>query len=329
MPQTAQSPSVAVIFGDEEFQKSRAIQALLDVALPGEAERAMSLSSYDGTRPEEQGGPVFAAIMDDLGTLPFLSKRRVVLIRDADKFVSENRERLERYISKPSATGTLILDCRSFPKTTRLYKAVSAGGGDIRECRRLSGRALTEFVMAEARAQGKRLDYPVAARLVDLLGAEQGVLASEVEKLSLYAGPRPAITLDDVTELVGQSREEKIFAVMDAAAGGTLAMALALWRQVLATDPAAIYRAIGGMAYVVRRWLAAHRLLAEGLSVDAIAPKVMMYGRARELDGILRRLTPPRLRRLLAGLAELDSQSKVGERTIEAGVEGVLAEMAR
>lgn len=318
------TPPFVVLAGDEEFAKSRTLTSALDDLLPPQVDRALALCTYDGAANEEQGGPTLARVLDDLQTLPFLSDRRVVVIRDADRFISACREKLETYAAKPSPTGVLVLECRAFPKTTRFYKAVVAGGGVIHECRKLAGRAVTEFALSEATRLGKRLDRAAAAQLAELLGQDQGLLAGEVEKLALYVGDRPTISLADVRTLVGQSREEKIFAVMDAAAAGDAPGALQLWRSVLASDPAASFRATGGLAFVLRRWLTAHELRDEGQPVGAIAPKVMMWGRENELQQLLRRLPAARLQRLLAQLARVDAEAKSGTRSIENGVEALI-----
>jgi DNA polymerase-3 subunit delta len=328
MATKSRHPPVIVIFGDEEYQKASALQRTLDALLPPEADRTLALCPYDGSQAEDQGGPAFASVMDDLATLPLLAPRRVVLIREADRFITAYRERLEKYLAAPAGTATLILECRSFPRTTRLYKAVAGCGGEIVECKKLTGRALADFVVAEARARGQRIDPDAARRLCELVGAEQGALASEVEKLCLYAHERPAITSADVAELVGQSREEKIFRVMDAAGLGRLPEALALWQQVLATDPAAGYRAVGGMAFVLRRWMDAQRQRADGVPTHAIAPKLLMWGREGDVETILRRLPARRLGQLLAAVGELDSQAKSGTRSIETGVETLLVSVA-
>jgi DNA polymerase III subunit delta len=322
------APSVVVIFGDEAYQKSVTLEQTLDGLLPADADRSLAVTAYDATQNEDQGGPSFAAVMDDLATLPFLTDRRIVIVREADRFITAFREKLERYLAAPSPTGTLILECRSFPKTTRLYKAVAAVGGQVLECRKLTGRALAGFVVEEAGKRAKRMDAAAAGRLCELIGQDLGLLASEVEKLSLYVGERQAITAEDVSELVGQSREEKIFRVMDLAGLGRLPEALSAWHQVLATDPAAIYKALGGMAFVLRRWLDAQQLRAGGTSIREIAPRMMMWGRERELEGLLTRLTPGRLTGLLAGIGELDSQAKSGRRSIETGVEELLFRVA-
>lgn len=325
---TPTPPPIAVIYGDEEYRKAEVLVGLLNRLLPPEVDRAMALSEFDGSQSEEQGGPVLATVMDDLLTLPFLADRRVVVIREADKFITAHREKLERYAASPSPTGVLVMTCRSFPKTTRLSKAVAAVGGQLVECKKLTTRGLIDFVTAEAGNRGKRADYAVAARLVELIGQDQGLLAGEVEKLCLYIGSRQAVTIDDVSDLVGQTREEKIFAVMDAAAAGDLARALQLWNQVVATDPAAVYKALGGIAFKVRNWLTAHEMASQRVPLRSIAPKVMMWGRERELEALLHRLTPTRLKRILADIARLDSQAKTGSRSIETGVEALLIEAA-
>lgn len=326
-PAASRFPPCVVIFGDEEYQKSAALRSALAELLPPDVDRSMALCEYDGTRPEEDGGPTLARVMDDLATLPFLADRRIVVVQEADKFISTWRERLENYLARPHASATLVMICRSFMKTTRLYKAVAAVGR-VHECKKLNGRALVEFVQSEFARLGKRAAPSVAPRLVELVGAEQGVLAGEVEKLTLYALDRASVTEQDVDELVGLSREEKIFAVMDAAALGRLPQALTLWQNVLSTDPAAAFRALGGITFVLRRWLTAHTLVEEGQSPRAIAPRVMMWGREAELEQILRRLPDRTVRRLLAATADLDSQVKTGGRSIEAGVEALLLALA-
>jgi DNA polymerase-3 subunit delta len=322
------APAIVVICGDDEYQKAAALNEALDKLLPPGVDRALALAEYDGQRPAEQGGPSLADVLDDLATLPFLAPRRVILVREADSFITAHREKLERYLVKPAPTGTLILQPRTFPKSTRLYKAVVAVGGLVVECKKLGGRALLEFVSTAALARGKRIAPAAASQLVNLIGQDTGVLASEIEKLGLYVGERPTISEQDVAELVGQTREEKVFAALDAAATGRLRDALCLWEQVLATDPGAAFKALGGIAYRVRQWLTAQQLLADGLSVAEIAPKVFMWGRDQELRVILKRLSPALLRRFLAALADLDSQAKSGLRSIETGIELMLARLA-
>lgn len=317
-------PPIAVFYGDDDHTRSKRIGELLDALLPQGVDRALAVSEYDGSAPEERGGPTPAAVFDDLATLPLLAPRRVVIVRDADAFISAVREGLERYLEHPAPRGTLVLECRSFPKNTRLYRAAQKAGGLLEECRKATGRGVSELVAAATARRRKRIDKAAIERLIDRVGNDAGVLENEIEKLCLYVGQRRQITTDDIDALVGASREERIFAVLEAAGTGQLETALRQWRGVLATDPAAPYRAVGGMAFVLRGWLAAHRLAADGVSVRAIATKLKMWRKENELAQILRRNPPGRVRRLLAALAEADLQAKQGRRSIETAIEALL-----
>ncbi len=320
-----QPPPILMIFGADEFEKSAVLREALDALLPPGADRAMALCEYDGTKSEEDGGPAAATIFDELNTLPFLAERRVVVVRDADAFISAAREALERYVAKPSASGTLILVCRTFQKTARLYKALDPLGG-VRLCEPLKGAQVASFIQAAMRDAGKQIEPQAAARLAALIGPERGTLAREVEKLALYAADRPVVTADDVAELVGQTRTEKIFGAMDAAGLGRAPLALRLWRQALAGDPDAPFMAVGGVAFCLRKWLSAHRMREEGASFTALGYKLFMP--ERDIAALLGRMSPARILHAISELAELDSQAKTGRASIESALELFLLRLA-
>ncbi|MBL8878648.1 MAG: DNA polymerase III subunit delta [Phycisphaerales bacterium] len=319
-------PPIFVIFGDEEFQKIQSLEQTLNHLLPPDVDRGMALSEYDGSKSEDAGGPQIAAVLTDLRTQPFLADRRVVLIRDADKFVSAHRETLEEYCAAPSPVGTLVLECRSFLKSTRLGKAIPPAG--LLESKKLKGDALIAFAMDRARALDKQLDAATATLLVERIGADQGVIANEVEKLALFVDQRPAITAHDIAELVGLTREEVIFNAVELAALGRLSEALTGWRQMLAIDKDAIYPALGGIAWKLRTLLSAHQQKTAGGNLFSIAAKSGFYNRQDELAKILARLPELRTARAIADVAQLDQQVKTGLRSIESGVEALLADLA-
>src|SRR5687768_15703483 len=82
---------IYVIFGAEAFLKREAMTQIVAQVL-GDADPALALSEYDG------GGSVdLAAVFDDLRTLPFLTPLRLVIVRDADTFITRCRQELEDY----------------------------------------------------------------------------------------------------------------------------------------------------------------------------------------------------------------------------------------
>ena len=96
---------IYVIAGKEDSLVWAECEKLIDKLL-GPQERAVGLFKAE---PFEVSA---AQVFDELRTVPFLSSRRVVVIKNADKFVSENRQLLEKYFDNPSSTGILILTVR-------------------------------------------------------------------------------------------------------------------------------------------------------------------------------------------------------------------------
>lgn len=322
-------PPIVVLFGDDGAQRAKALEAYIARLLPDEADRGMALSTYDADpRRDEAEAASLGGVFTDLMTPAFLGGRRVVVVRSADSFISAHRDRLEAYAQKPSPFATLMLECRSFPSNTKLYKAVAGVGGEIQGFEKPKEYQAVPALGKLVQEHGCRIAPEAAVRLIELVGHDTEILTREVEKLALYVGKRREIATDDVAVLVGQTREEKIFAVMDAAGLGKADRALQLWEQTLASDPEAPFKVVGGIAYVLRRWLTAHQLLAQGLSPAQIAPKVVMWRREAELAVILARLPAQRVRAALAALARLDTQAKTGLRSIERGVELLLVRLA-
>jgi DNA polymerase III subunit delta len=244
---------VYVVHGPEAFLKRQALTGILDRLLAG-SDRSLALSEYDGS-----GNPQLASVLDDLRTLPFLSQRRVVLVRDADSFITNNREALEDYLDHPSSTGVLVMEARSFPGTTRLAKRASAIGECIK-CEPVAARNVPSWLIGRARdAYGLKMDTAAATLLLECVGEDLGILDSELQKLGLYAGQRKEVRAADVQACVGHTREEQVWGILSAISAGDEARAISLWEQVWETDRAAQGRAIGGIAYKVRQLLSAKR----------------------------------------------------------------------
>src|SRR5205823_13827311 len=82
-----------VLHGDEPFLK-RQVQAALRKLVLGPDENGFALSTYPGDKP------TWAAVHDELETLPFLSPRRLVVVENADPFVTRERARLEKFVTE-------------------------------------------------------------------------------------------------------------------------------------------------------------------------------------------------------------------------------------
>src|ERR1700721_2372502 len=102
--------------------------------------------------------------------------RGLVIVYGADRFVSQYREGLEKYLGHPARKSVLVLDVKSWPKTTRLAKAGAKIGLDI-ECSPLSGAELVKWLIETARTEhGKTLSRDSASLIRELAGEDLGLL---------------------------------------------------------------------------------------------------------------------------------------------------------
>ncbi len=309
------------IYGAEVFLRSRAMADLID-GIVGHADRSLALSEYDGSETDVS----LANVLDDLRTLPFLTDRRLVIVREADAFITRYRQELEDYLDSPSTTGVLLLDCKSLPSNTRLHRRIAAIG-EVIECKPLKAAAVPAWLIRHCQETcGKRLDARAAALLCDQIGADLGLLAAEIQKLALYVGDRPAIVADDVEKLTGRCREEQVWDILSAVGAGDRARALTLWEEVWQTDRAASARAVAGLAYTVRRLLTAKKAQEAGASMGELSKIMMIW---RDDDRLLRELnafTTDQVERMLKRLLEADVAGKSGG-NVRSAIEALIIEM--
>src|SRR5262245_17645752 len=118
-------PPVCVLFGDEPLLKRESLDRLRAAVLTGD-EGDLSLATFDGDRSE------LREVFDELATVSmFGGGRRIVVVDEAETFVSEYRDTLEDYVDKPRSRSVLVLTVDSWPANTRLYKKLATTGLQI------------------------------------------------------------------------------------------------------------------------------------------------------------------------------------------------------
>ncbi|NLX07557.1 MAG: DNA polymerase III subunit delta [Phycisphaerae bacterium] len=297
--------SIYVIAGKDRYLKQAAAHDLQN-SLLGEDE-GMGLSTYDGKAVD------IGTMLDELHTVPFLAPRRVVIIDDADKLISEERDLFEKYFAQPSQTGVLVLMCETWRSNTKLAKALPKIGQLI-TAEPKKGRELAQWVSSEAKRLGKNLPVNVAQSLVEVVGSDTGRIINELEKLSLFVGQRPTITLEDVEQLSGPTAEQSIFLINDLMAEGKAEEALTTLDRLMRNDRSAEYTMVGALAFSLRRLLKARALADAGYSLRDIPREcgITYPGLADRFMAQVKRFTAAELKHLLAELAEADRASKTG-----------------
>lgn len=251
-----ESRPVAAIYGDEAYLRQRARTVIQRMAI-GEADPGLCLTEFQGDVVE------VSAVLDELATPRLFAPRGLVVVENADPMVSAHRRLLEQYAAKPNPASVLLLMVRRWPGNTRLAKIVARNGYAV-DCAPLRERRVLTWCGAYARQEhGKALPQAAAGLLVELIGTDMGLLASQIDKLTAYVGQADRITQDDVDALVGRQRLRSTWELMDAAAQGNPSRTLSILERLLASgeSPVAI---VGAMGWQLRRMVQAFDLLGQG-----------------------------------------------------------------
>ena len=258
LKQPAKHPArpICVLFGGDTFLKSHVFKRLR-ASLLAEEDAEYSLSRFEGNQA------TFLAVRKELATMTmFGGGQRVVVVDDADPFVTKYRGELEDYAAEPSQTSTLILLPDTFPANTRLYKTVDASGLLV-NCSPLGESAIPKWLTAWAASEHKTNCEPAAAELlVDFIGTELGLLDQELAKLALLVLPGKNLTAALVQENVGSWRSRTTWEMLDLALDGNVPEAIRQLDMLIQAgeNPVGV---LAQVAYSLRRLAAATQLILD------------------------------------------------------------------
>lgn len=304
-PADADRP-VVVMHGEEASLKQAAIEAISQVIL-GEGE------DRDLNRVRLAAGDCeWSHLRDELASVSMFGGRRVVILEDAETFISDHRPQLEAYCDKPRRTSVLVLDVKSWRKNTRLAKRVDEMGLEI-ECSELVGPRLIGWLVETAKGRHeKQLPREAAQLMVELAGTGLGLLEQELAKVVSYVGDRSKIELDDVRQLVGGWKAETTWTMLDAVRDGDTRTALDCLHKLQAAGEAAP-KLLGGIGFVFRKLAQATELSRNGKPLPAALKEAGVFPRDIErAERYLRRVRRPRAERILARLVRADADLKGG-----------------
>jgi DNA polymerase III delta subunit len=303
---------VYALVGDDSFLQLQEL-ARISAAVGADAQR----TDFDGEQAQ------LAEVLDELRCYSMFGGgcAKLVVVRNADKFVTTFREQLEDYIASPADSGTLVLRLSSLPNTTRIAKQLAKMQAVV-SCE--PPKDLAAWAVQRAKSAHQVQLAPDAARmLADLIGADLGRLDNEIAKLALQVEDG-RITVETVAQNVAFTREREMWDLTNAVAAGNTTEALRRWRQLIQADSSAEFRAVtwlgiwlGEVQAVITNSPAVNKLRwkYKGPDFDKFVASAKSLGR----DGYARALDL---------LTEIDKNSKSGVGDAAANVERFILALA-
>ena len=203
------------------------IQALLDRVLPPK-ERGLNFHLFSGETDHLQ------EIIQTAQTLPMFSRRRFVLVKDADHLEEDETEKVKGYLENPSPAACLILKAQTLGPWKK-YRTAIEKIGKVTEFARLRGRPLVAWMKNRMKQKGKALSEEAAEFLAEAVGENLQSVENILERASLAAGENPAVGLSDIEEMFSDSdaKMSTVFELTEAIGHRNVDKALGILGRVL------------------------------------------------------------------------------------------------
>jgi len=310
---------IHLFWGDDEAARNRAVDALIQQVCDP-SWQSINLTRLDGN---DQGQA--AQALAEARTPPLGAGDRVVLLQRSpfcNQCPADLASQLEAALGQIPDHCHLVLVNAAKPdarlRTTKALKGL-AEERSFNLPAVWDGAGQVELVIRTAREMGLAVEPAAAEALAEAIGSDSARLASELEKLSLYAGsgkaggPGTPITAAAVAALIG-SHATSSLQVGDALLAGQSAEAIALVEQLLEVNEPAL-RIVAALSSQIRGWLWVSLLDAQGEQDVAVLAKAAGIGNPKRIYVMRKQIRgrpPGRFLSLLGQLLEVEAALKQG-----------------
>jgi len=253
-----------ILLGDEAFLYQRCRQGVLAALAPPEA-RDFSLHDFDLADT-----PIFE-VLDCAQTPSLMAPFQVLFVRNLKLLYGRGTRKAEfaaidAYFRSPNPQAVLLfvadhlriptdlrkMDYQDKERYDRIRETLGEWCGMV-ELARVAESDAVRWVTLEAESRGIRFDPDAARELVDALGADMMLVASEMEKLCLYvSGREPHVSLGDVETMVLAAKQRSLYELTDAISQKDRTRALLLLHGLLNASDGGEDAAIGHLYMLAR-----------------------------------------------------------------------------
>jgi len=213
-------------YGEERYLQDQAVQTLLQ-RWGEKINRGLNFEVYSGAAT-----PI-SAIIDNARTFPFLGKRKVILVKEAEKVLTPGKnDRLSAYLKDPNLKTILIFTGKTISFRGNSLSSINQNGL-VKEFKHPYSNEIPDWINCMAKDLGKSVEFQATYLILELVGNRLQDISNEMEKLALFIGERKEITREDIEKAVSSLRIESIFDLIDYIGNRKLAKALLSLSQLM------------------------------------------------------------------------------------------------
>ncbi|MCF7793348.1 MAG: DNA polymerase III subunit delta [Candidatus Cloacimonetes bacterium] len=179
--------------------------------------------------------------LENLEMSPFLAETRLVVIKNFDQMNANGKNQIAKYCEKPSKTSILVLIADKSDGRSNANKIIEKEAVTI-SCRRpYSSDDIVRWLRTELRVKNIKMDNQAINRFAGSIEPDYLIASNELEKLIIYTKNRGTINSDEVEEVIGKSKTNKIFDLQDAIGKRNLKNAARILDNMLMNNEPAVY----------------------------------------------------------------------------------------
>jgi DNA polymerase-3 subunit delta len=267
-----QPPPLALLHGSDDQLLDDALGLVTRGLFADASELALGREVLEGDEVSVE------TVVRSAMTLPFMTRRRLVVVRRAQALPAKGGEPLGPYVRDPNPTTCLLLVASESLTASRdrradhwLLGALPAAA--IVALPQRKGRGMVDWLKQRAGAEGLTVSDDAARLLVQWVGEDGARLLGEARKAALMGGPdNRRVGEAEVAAVVGEHAVKDVFDLTNAVEQGNLAQALPLLDRLLATEEP--LRLLALLTRNVRVALIVRELAAAGQAADQIVRSV-------------------------------------------------------
>jgi DNA polymerase-3 subunit delta len=189
---------VYLVRGEDPVLRGEAMRTLVH-ELVGDGDASLLVEEHEGTNDNDT-----SAIADAAQTPPFLTDRRIVVVREVHEFPSAALEPLLQYLTDPLPTTTIVL-AGGKGIGQKLVNAVKKAGHIVDAGVPANKKGRDAWLAEQLRGAPVKLE-PAAMHVVDThLGEDVSRLNNLLESLAAAYGQGARITVADVEPFLGEA----------------------------------------------------------------------------------------------------------------------------
>ncbi len=220
---------IYVIFGEEDYFREKAINLLI--------ERFVDKNTKDFNFSILRGDDAKVEFLyNRLTSIPMMSEKRVVIIKNADFITRDVIKALVKYVKNPVDSTILILELEKIEEKEKKSGKEEYGEKEKTRVKEENGEKrrlflglkpywfkfkkiypenVSDYIYDYIKEREIKISTDAIDALVEICGTSFKDLTNEIDKILLYLGERKDITKEDVIEITGSSKIYNIFELLD------------------------------------------------------------------------------------------------------------------